>query len=134
MEVMGLHLPGAAFVHPGTQLREALTRQAATRALAITARSAEYTPISKVVDERAIVNGIVALMATGGSTNHTIHLVAIAAAAGIQVNWDDFDEISRATPLLAADLSERPLRHQPIPRRRRHGVPDRPIDQGRFAA
>ncbi|MDR3436803.1 phosphogluconate dehydratase [Telmatospirillum sp.] len=101
MEVMGLHLPGAAFVHPGMPLREALTRRAAERVLAITARSNEYTPVSQVVDERAIVNGIVALMATGGSTNHTIHLVAIAAAAGIRITWDDFDEISRATPLLA---------------------------------
>lgn len=101
MEVMGLHLPGAAFVHPDSPLREALTRHAAERVLSITAQRAEYTPISRVVDERAIVNGIVALMATGGSTNHTIHLVAIAAAAGIRVTWDDFDEISRATPLLA---------------------------------
>ncbi|PKU25243.1 phosphogluconate dehydratase [Telmatospirillum siberiense] len=101
MEVMGLHLPGSAFVHPGSPLREALTRHAAERVLSITARSADYTPIARVVDERAIVNGIVALMATGGSTNHTIHLVAIAAAAGIRVTWDDFDEISRTTPLLA---------------------------------
>jgi phosphogluconate dehydratase len=101
MEVMGLHLPGAAFVHPNSPLREALTRQAAERVLAITAQSNDYTPIAQVVDERAVVNGIVALMATGGSTNHTIHLVAIAAAAGIRITWDDFDDISRATPLLA---------------------------------
>jgi phosphogluconate dehydratase len=101
MEVMGLHLPGAAFVHPGTPLREALTRRAAERVLDITADGADYTPISRVVDERAIVNGIVALMATGGSTNHTIHLVAIAAAAGIRITWDDFDDISRLTPLQA---------------------------------
>ncbi|MTJ80345.1 MAG: phosphogluconate dehydratase [Telmatospirillum sp.] len=101
MEVMGLHLPGAAFVPPGTPLRDALTRQAALRALEIAARGPAYTPISDVVDERAIVNAMVALMATGGSTNHTIHLVAIAAAAGIRITWDDFDEVSRATPLLA---------------------------------
>jgi phosphogluconate dehydratase len=101
MEVMGLHLPGAAFVHPGTPLREALTGAAARRVLEITARGNQYTPIAEVVDERAIINGIVALMATGGSTNHTIHLVAMARAAGIQITWDDFDTISAVTPLLA---------------------------------
>jgi phosphogluconate dehydratase len=101
MEVMGLHLPGAAFVHPGTPLREALTGAAAKRVLEITARGNQYTPIAEVVDEKAIINGIVALMATGGSTNHTIHLVAMARAAGIQITWDDFDAISAITPLLA---------------------------------
>ena len=101
MEVMGLHLPGAAFVHPGTPLREALTAAAARRVLEITARGNQYTPIAEVVDERAVINGIVALMATGGSTNHTIHLVAMARAAGIQITWDDFDAISAVTPLLA---------------------------------
>jgi phosphogluconate dehydratase len=101
MEVMGLHLPGAAFVHPGTPLREALTGAAARRVLEITARGNQYTPIAEVVDERAVINGIVALMATGGSTNHTIHLVAMARAAGIQITWDDFDTISAVTPLLA---------------------------------
>jgi phosphogluconate dehydratase len=101
MEVMGLHLPGAAFVHPNTPLREALTGAAARRVLEITARGNQYTPIAEVVDEKAVINGIVALMATGGSTNHTIHLVAMARAAGIQVTWDDFDAISAVTPLLA---------------------------------
>jgi phosphogluconate dehydratase len=101
MEVMGLHLPGAAFVHPGTPLREALTGAAARRVLEITARGNQYTPIAEVVDERAVINGIVALMATGGSTNHTIHLVAMARAAGIQISWNDFDAISAVTPLLA---------------------------------
>ncbi|MDR3518847.1 MAG: phosphogluconate dehydratase [Azospirillaceae bacterium] len=101
MEIMGLHLPGAAFVPPNSALRDALTRRAAARALAITARGRDYTPISQVIDERAIVNGIVGLVATGGSTNHTIHLVAIAAAAGILINWDDFDDIAAVTPLLA---------------------------------
>ncbi len=101
MEVMGLHLPGAAFVHPNTPLRDALTAHAARRVLEITARGNQYIPIAEVVDERAVVNGIVALMATGGSTNHTIHLVAMARAAGIHITWDDFDEISAATPLLA---------------------------------
>src|SRR5207237_3387142 len=88
MEVMGLHVPGAAFVNPNTPLRDALTRAAAQRAAKITALGAEYAPLSKVVDERAIVDGIVGLLATGGSTNHTIHLVAIAHAAGIVITWD----------------------------------------------
>jgi phosphogluconate dehydratase len=101
MEVMGLHLPGAAFIHPNTPLREALTAAAARRVLEITARGNQYTPIAEVVDEKAVINGIVALMATGGSTNHTIHLVAMARAAGIQITWNDFDTISAVTPLLA---------------------------------
>jgi phosphogluconate dehydratase len=101
MEALGLHLPGSAFVQPGTPLRERLTAAAATRAAAITALGADYRPIGAIIDERAIVNGIVTLLATGGSTNHTIHLVAIAAAAGIAINWDDFDELSAAVPLLA---------------------------------
>ena len=101
MEVMGLHLPGTAFVTPNTPLREALTAAAAKRAAAITDLGREYTPISQVVNERAIVNAIVGLLATGGSTNHTIHLVAIARAAGIVINWDDFDALSAVVPLLA---------------------------------
>jgi len=100
MEVMGLHLPGAAFVNPGTPLRDALTRAAAQRLAAITRLGDEYIPISRVVDERTIANAIVGLLATGGSTNHTIHLVAIAAAAGIHIDWNDFDELSAAVPLL----------------------------------
>ena len=78
MEIMGLHLPGASFVNPGTPLRDALTREAAKRALSITALGNDYTPVGHVIDEKAIVNGIVGLLATGGSTNHTLHLVAIA--------------------------------------------------------
>ncbi|MDM0111366.1 phosphogluconate dehydratase [Variovorax sp. J22R133] len=101
MEVMGLHLPGAAFVNPGTPLRDALTAEAARRAVAIGAEGDEYTPIGRVVDERAIANAIVGLLATGGSTNHTIHLVAIARAAGIVINWDDFRDLSDVVPLLA---------------------------------
>jgi phosphogluconate dehydratase len=101
MEVMGLHLPGAAFVNPDTPLRDALTEAATRRAAAITARGSEYTPIGRVVDERAIVNGIVGLLATGGSTNHTLHLVAIARAAGIRIDWDDFSDLSAVVPLLA---------------------------------
>lgn len=100
MEVMGLHLPGAAFINPNTELRDMMTAASAKRAAAITRNTDEYTPICDVIDERAIVNAVVGLMATGGSTNHTIHLIAIAAAAGISLNWDDFDELSAVTPLL----------------------------------
>lgn len=101
MEVMGLHLPSAAFVHPHTPLRDALTAEAAKRVLDLTAERGNYTPIGHVIDEKAIINGIVALLATGGSTNHTLHLIAIARAAGILIDWDDFDELSAVVPLLA---------------------------------
>ena len=101
MEMMGLHLPGAAFVHPNTPLRDALTSAAARRAVAIRQNQPAYAPMSRVIDEKAVVNGVVGLLATGGSTNHTLHLVAIARAAGITLNWDDFAELSAATPLLA---------------------------------
>ncbi len=101
MELMGLHLPGSAFVHPHTPLRDALTAEAARRVLDLGVERGHYTPIGHVIDEKAIVNGIVALLATGGSTNHTLHLVAIARAAGILIDWDDFDELSAAVPLLA---------------------------------
>lgn len=100
MEVMGLHLPGSAFVNPGTPLREALTAAAARRVAGLTALGGEYTPLGEIVDERAIVNALVGLLATGGSTNHTLHLVAIARAAGITIDWTDFDELSAVTPLL----------------------------------
>ncbi len=101
MEIMGLHLPGASFVNPNTPLRDALTREAAVRALSLTAEGNNYTPIGHIVDEKAIVNGLVGLLATGGSTNHTMHLVAIAAAAGLKVTWEDMSELSGAVPLLA---------------------------------
>ncbi|WP_137926251.1 phosphogluconate dehydratase [Cupriavidus sp. 2SB] len=101
MEIMGLHMPGAAFVHPDSGLRDALTTAAAQRALVLIARGREYTPLAQVVDERAIVNAMVGLLATGGSTNHTIHLVAMARAAGIVIDWNDFDRLSAVTPLLA---------------------------------
>jgi phosphogluconate dehydratase len=101
MEVMGLHVPGAAFVTPGTPLRDALTVAATRCAASITALGTEHRPLGRIVDERAIVNAIVALLATGGSTNHTIHLVAIAAAAGIRIDWNDFDALSHVAPLLA---------------------------------
>ena len=99
MEVMGLHLPGAAFVNPDTPLREALTRAAAQRACALA--QAGEAPMSRVVDEKAIVNAVVGLMATGGSTNHAIHLPAMARAAGVLIDWQDFEDLSKVTPLLA---------------------------------
>lgn len=101
MEVMGLHLPGAAFIHPYTPLRDALTAAAAKRAVEISLLSASPIPVGQLVNEKAIVNAIVALLATGGSTNHTLHLVAIARAAGIIIDWDDFDALSAVVPLLA---------------------------------
>jgi phosphogluconate dehydratase len=101
LEAMGLQLPGASFVNPGTPLRDALTRASTHRAAAITALGDDYRPIGKLIDERAIVNAIVALLATGGSTNHTIHFVAVARAAGIVVTWEDFDALAEVVPLLA---------------------------------
>ena len=101
MEIMGFHLPGASFVNPGTPLRDALTREAAKRALAITALGNEFTPAGEMIDERSVVNGVVGLHATGGSTNHTMHLVAMAAAAGIKLTWQDISELSDVVPLLA---------------------------------
>ncbi len=100
MEIMGLHLPGAAFINPGTPMREQLTAAAATRALQLTSRGNEFTPVGKMVDEKTIVNGIIGLLATAGSTNHTLHLVAIAKAAGIVIDWNDFDELSHVIPSL----------------------------------
>jgi phosphogluconate dehydratase len=101
MEVMGLHMPGSAFVPPNSPLRDALTEAAAGRAARITALGNEYLPLAHVVDEAAIVNAVVGLLATGGSTNHTLHLVAIARCAGIAVTWDDFSDLSSVVPLLA---------------------------------
>ncbi|MEM9386865.1 MAG: phosphogluconate dehydratase [Pseudomonadota bacterium] len=104
MEFMGLHLPGTSFVNPGTPLREALTRAAAVQALRITDLADDagaYRPIGQVLDAKAILNGMIGLLSSGGSTNHTIHLVAIAHAAGIQIDWTDFAELSDVVPLLA---------------------------------
>jgi len=101
MEVMGIHIPGAAFEPPGTALRDALTRGAAERLCQITALGSNYTPLAEVVDEKSIVNAIIALLATGGSTNHSIHWVAIARAAGVLINWQDFSELSAIIPLVA---------------------------------
>ncbi len=100
VETMGLHLPGSSFVNPGTPLREALTDAAARQVTRITDLGEDYRPIGHIVDAKAIVNGLVALLATGGSTNHTMHLVAVAKAAGYTINWDDFSDISDAVPLL----------------------------------
>ncbi|MEO7245427.1 MAG: dihydroxy-acid dehydratase, partial [Rubrivivax sp.] len=101
LEAMGLHVPGAAFVHPHAGLREALTREAVREVLAIRHGGGRFTPIGRLVDERVIVNAMVALLATGGSTNHLIHWVAVARAAGILIDWTDFSELSAAVPLLA---------------------------------
>ena len=101
MEVMGLHIPGTAFVPPNTPLRDALTVAAAEQALRITALGDGYRPLAHTIDEKAIVNAMVGLAATGGSTNHALHLVAVARAAGLIIDWNDLDELSKATPLLA---------------------------------
>ena len=98
MEIMGLHLPGSSFVNPGTPLRDAITRESVRQALSITALGNDYRPIGRIYDEKAVVNGVVGLLATGGSTNHTIHLIAMAAAAGISLNWADFAALSKVVP------------------------------------
>jgi phosphogluconate dehydratase len=101
MEMMGLHMPGSSFTAPGTKLRQELTRAATHRITQIGWSGDDYRPLGACVDEKAIVNAIVGLLATGGSTNHVIHLPAIARAAGVQIDWDDMDELSRAVPLIA---------------------------------
>ena len=100
LEMMGLQLPNSSFVNTNTPLREALTAEAAKTIVGMTNLSGNYKPIAQIVDEKSFVNAIVGLMATGGSTNHTIHIIAMARAAGIVLNWDDFDAISKVTPLL----------------------------------
>ncbi|MBS0481395.1 MAG: phosphogluconate dehydratase [Proteobacteria bacterium] len=101
MEMMGLHIPGAAFIPPNTPLRSALTRAAVHRLSEIGRESSDYRPVARVVDEKAIVNAVVGLLATGGSTNHAIHIPAMARAAGIRIDWEDIDELSAAVPLIA---------------------------------
>ncbi|MCG6883276.1 MAG: phosphogluconate dehydratase [Silicimonas sp.] len=101
MEFMGLHMPGTSFVNPGTPLRDALTDEATMRAAAITAQGNDYRPVADILDARAFVNGIVGLMATGGSTNLVMHLPAMARAAGVILDIEDFNDISAATPLMA---------------------------------
>jgi phosphogluconate dehydratase len=100
MEMMGLHLPGAAFINPNTPLRDALTHEAAKRALAMTAAGNDFTPVGEMLDEKSFVNAIVGLHATGGSTNHTLHLIPMAAAGGIVLTWDDIADLARITPLM----------------------------------
>jgi phosphogluconate dehydratase len=101
MEFMGMQLPGGSFVNPGTDMRDALTHDAVRAVLEITDLGDNYIPIAHIVSEKAIVNAIVGLLATGGSTNHTLHLVAMARAAGVKIDWDDFSELSHAVPLMA---------------------------------
>ncbi|CAM2760897.1 phosphogluconate dehydratase [Legionella anisa] len=101
IETMGLQLPGSSFINPGTPLRDALTRAAAQQILSLTDLGEDYLPIGQLMDVKNIVNGIVALLASGGSTNHTMHLIAIAAMAGYSINWDDFAQLSAVTPLIA---------------------------------
>ena len=101
LEAMGVQLPGSSFINPGTPLRTALDDEAVRRVLKMTALGDDYRPLGRLIDERAIVNAVVALMATGGSTNHTIHWIAVARAAGIVLTWDDMDQISQVVPLLA---------------------------------
>jgi len=102
MEMMGLHMPGSSFVLPGTKLRQELTRAAVHQVAKIAWNGDDYRPLGHCVDEKAIVNAIVGLLATGGSTNHVIHLPAMARAAGVQIDWDDMDELSRVVPLIAS--------------------------------
>ena len=101
MEMMGLHVPGAAFVYPGTPLREALTQAAVERAAKTAENGKDPQRLADVLGEKAFVNGVVGLLATGGSTNHTLHLPAMARAAGILLTWQDMDDLSRVVPLLA---------------------------------
>jgi phosphogluconate dehydratase len=101
MEMMGLHIPGSAFIQPGTQLRQALDREAVHRVAALGRKGEDYRPLGLCVDEKAIINAAVGLLATGGSTNHAIHLPAMARAAGVMFDWDDLSELSHAVPLIA---------------------------------
>ncbi|MEW5684954.1 MAG: phosphogluconate dehydratase [Pseudomonadota bacterium] len=101
MEMTGLHLPGAAFISPNTPLRDALTAQTARRAIEIRDGGNDYIPFSAVIDEKSLVNAMAGLLATGGSTNHTLHILAMARAAGILVTWEDFNDLSHVTPLIA---------------------------------
>lgn len=101
MEIMGLHLPGSAFINPGNELRDRITESTTHRAVEICATAKDYTPLAKVVDEKATVNGLVGLLATGGSTNHTMHLIAMARCAGIIIDWSDFNDLSAIIPTIA---------------------------------
>ena len=122
MEMMGLHIPGSAFIQPGTKLRQALDREAVHRVAAMNADGNDYRPLGHCVDEKAIVNAMVGLLATGGSTNHAIHIPAFARAAGVQIDWTDLSELSSAVPLFVPRLSQRVRRCEPLPRCWRHGL------------
>jgi phosphogluconate dehydratase len=124
MEIMGLHLPGASFVNPGTPLRDALTREATVRALSLTALGNNYTPVGHIVDEKAIVNGLVGLHATGGSTNHTMHLDRHRRRGRPPGHLGRHERPQRRRPAAGPRLSQRHRRREPLPRRRRHGLPD----------
>ncbi|WP_341938364.1 phosphogluconate dehydratase [Marinimicrobium sp. C2-29] len=100
MEMMGMQLPGSSFVNPGTGMRDKLTEAAVKQLVKLTERTDQYTPMAQVIDEKAVVNGIIGLLATGGSTNHAIHLVAMARAAGVQINWQDMSDLSDIIPLM----------------------------------
>ena len=100
VELMGLHLPGSSFINPGSEMRDGLTSEACRRAIKMTPQNGGFTPLYEIVTEYSMVNAVVALLATGGSTNHTMHLIAIARAAGIIINWDDFSELSAVVPLV----------------------------------
>ncbi len=115
MEIMGFHMPGSSFINPGTPLREALTREAAKRALAITALGNEFTPAGEMIDERSVVNGVVGLHATGGSTNHTLHLVAMARAAKHPAHLAGHRRAFGNRPAACPRLPERPCRREPFP-------------------
>ncbi len=129
---MGLHLPGAAFVHPHDDLRQALNVAAGQQAVAISRKSADYRPLGALLDERSFVNAIVGLHATGGSTNHTLHLPAMAAAAGIQLEWQDFADLSEIVPLLAR-VYPNGAADEPVSCGWRDGLCDSGIAAGRFA-
>ena len=125
MEFMGLHLPGASFVNPGTPLRDALTRAGTETALSMTAQGGTYRPVCDILDERAFVNGIVGLMATGGSTNLVMHLPVMARAAGVDPRPRGFRRHLGGHPADGARLPQRAGGREPLPRRRRPWLHDR---------
>ena len=120
MEIMGLQLPGSSFVNPDTAHRDALNKEVVRLATESTKQGEKYRPLYKIVDEKAIVNAIIGLLATGGSTNHTLHLIAIAKSAGIIINWQDFSDLSSVIPSLVKNVSKRICRRKLFPRMWRH--------------
>jgi phosphogluconate dehydratase len=141
LEAMGLHVPGAAFIHPSDGLRDALTKEAVRLVLAnaswpqaAAGGEPRFLPIGRLVDERSIVNAMVALLATGGSTNHLIHWVAVARSAGIVIDWSDFSDLSRRDAAAGAGLSQRQRRREPVPGRGRTRLRHPRADRGRLPA